>query len=260
MRELFEQFEDIPRLGPMESARRGLRTPVRQRFYRDADVGQEDDGGFPVLLDGRPIQTPARRKLAAPTQGLAEALAAEWEAQREVINPALMPLTRLANTIIDGVTHERHAVAADIAKYFGSDLLFYRAGEPHGLIARQAALWDPVLAWARAELGAHFILSEGVVFVTQPERAVAAARAALPSDPWRLGAMHSITTLTGSALLALAVLREHLSALDAWAAAHVDEEWQMQQWGEDDLALARRASRWEEMLAAAMALELLRSG
>lgn len=257
MRELFEQFEDLPNLGPMESARRGLRTPVRQRFYTDASVGQEDASGFPVLLDGRSIQTPARRKLSAPVRTLADALAAEWEAQRVHVDPARMPLTRLANTIIDGVAHERDAVAADIAKYLGSDLLCYRAGEPQGLVDRQATHWDPVLAWARAELGAHFILSEGIVFVAQPERAVAAAQAALPPDPWRLGALHSITTLTGSALLALAVLRGQLSAAQAWATAHVDEDWQMQQWGADDLALERRASRWEEMRAAAVVLEFL---
>ena len=257
MRELFEQSEDAPRVDPVEAARRGLRTPLRQRFYRDVAVG-EGEGEFPVLLDGRTVRTPAGRNLSAPTRALAEAMAAEWEAQRGLVDPAHMPLTRLADTIIDGVASEGAAVAAaEIAKYLGSDLLFYRAAQPEGLVASQATHWDPVLAWAREALGARFILSEGVVFVPQPQRAVAAAQAVVPADPWRLGAVHSITTLTGSALLALAVLRGRLSAAEAWVAAHVDEDWNMQHWGRDELALARRAFRWEEMRAAARVLELI---
>jgi chaperone required for assembly of F1-ATPase len=145
-------------------------------------------------------------------------------------------------------------VAEEVAKYLGSDLLFYRAGMPEGLVARQAQRWDPILAWAHRVLGAHFMLVEGVVFVPQPDAAIAAARAAIPADPWRLGAVSSITTLTGSGLLALALDHGQIDTDAAWAAAHVDEDWQMEHWGRDDVALARRAYRFGEMQAAATVL------
>jgi chaperone required for assembly of F1-ATPase len=244
----------------MAAARRGMRPALRKRFYRDATVGAAEAGAFPVHLDGKPVRTPARRMLAAPAAPLAAAIAAEWQAQGDVVDPARMPLTRLANSIIDGLGDDalaRVAVADEISKYVGSDLLLYRAGEPAELVARQAEFWDPIIAWAREALGAQFMLSEGVVFVAQPERALTAARSAVPADPWRLGAVHSITTLTGSALIALAMLHGALSAEDAWAAAHVDEDWNMQQWGRDELALERRAFRREEMQAATTVLRLL---
>ncbi|HEX2216650.1 MAG TPA: ATP12 family protein [Xanthobacteraceae bacterium] len=257
MREMFEDMFREP-IDPMESARRGMRPPLRGRFYRTASAGEEEGGSFPVLLDGRPVRTPARRLLAAPTEPLAADVAAEWEAQQEVVDPARMPLTRLANTIIDGVCDAVPDVASEVTKYIGSDLLFYRADQPEGLVREQTLLWDPVLAWAHEALGARFILTEGVVFTAQPDRALAAVAAAVPREPWRLGAVHSITTLTGSALLALAVLRARLTAEAAWTAAHVDEDWNIAQWGRDELALARRAYRWEEMRAAATVLDHLR--
>ena len=210
-----------------------------------------------MLLDGRPVKTPARRTLAAPTRALAEALAAEWEAQRDVVDPAKMPLTRLANSIIDGVADTPAAVAAEAEKYLASDLVCYRAEGPDGLVARQAGAWDPVIAWAREALGARFVVGEGMVFVVQPEAALAAARAALPRDPWRLGAFHAVTTLTGSALIALAVLNGRLGVEDAWRAAHIDEDWNMDFWGRDELALERRAARYAEMRAACLVLRTL---
>jgi chaperone required for assembly of F1-ATPase len=231
-----------------------LRPQLRQRFYAHAGVGEEP-GGFPILLDAKPVRTPARNLLAAPNRALANSIAAEWEAQEEFIDPARMPLTRLANTIIDGVGGARKEVAGEIAKYLGSDLLFYRANGPDRLVARQSERWDPILAWARASLGARFVLAEGVVFVQQPEEAVGAARAEIPAhDPWRLGALHAITTLTGSALIALALARGELSVENAWAAAHVDEDWNMELWGRDELALQRRSFRFAEMQAAATVL------
>jgi chaperone required for assembly of F1-ATPase len=258
MRELFQAPQDDPEPDGTEAARRAMRPMLRTRFYKQAIAGEETDGLFPVLLDGRSVRTPARRLLAAPARALADSLAAEWDAQREAIDPALMPLTRLANTIIDGVSDAPEAVADDIAKYLGSDLLCYRAEGPAGLLAQQGAYWDPVLAWARDELGARFILSEGVMFVAQDAGAVAAARAAIPADPWRLGAAHAATTLTGSALLALALVHDRLRGEAAWEAAHVDEDWNMAQWGRDELALRRRAFRWDEMKAAATVLATLR--
>jgi chaperone required for assembly of F1-ATPase len=204
-----------------------------------------------LTLDGKPVQTPARRPLAAPNIALARVIAAEWNVQREVIDPATMPLTRLANAIIDGVAEKPGSVAAEIEKYLASDLLFYRANSLQQLRERQAAQWDPILAWARDAFGAHFKLSEGVVHVAQPEAALKAAAAAMPADPWRLGAVHVITTLTGSALIALAVARGALSAETAWQAAHVDEDWNMEQWGKDEMAMQRNALRYAEFAAAA---------
>jgi chaperone required for assembly of F1-ATPase len=254
MRDLFDGiFRDEP-LDPTEVARRALRPQLRRRFYERVEV-EGGDGNFRIVLDGRPVRTPGRRPLAAPTHALAQALAAEWEAQHDVIDPARMPLTRLANTIIDGVAATRTAVAADVERYLACDLVFYRAGGPAGLVVRQAKAWDPVLAWAREALGARFALGEGIVFVTQSAEALAAASGAVPSDPWRLGALHSVTTLTGSALIALALARGALSLEEAWSAAHVDEDWNLELWGRDELALERRAARFAEMQAAATVLQ-----
>ena len=250
MRDIFEDlFAEPP--DPIASARRSMRA-LKRRFYATAGVA-ESEGGFVLALDGRPVRTPARHLLMLPARPLAEAAAAEWQGQTDFIDPARMPLTRLANTIIDGVATEAAAVTAEIVKYLGSDLLFYRAEGPERLVARQRRHWDPVLAWAR-DRGARFVLAEGVMFVPQPDEAVAVMRAAIPGHPWRLGAVHTATTLTGSALLALALERSAISLDAAWAAAHVDEDWNMEVWGRDERALERRAFRFAEMQAAATVL------
>ncbi len=254
MRELFETL-DPP--DPMGAARRNMRPAPRQRFYERAETASGPEG-HAVRLDGKPVQTPARRPLAAPSLPLGQALADEWEAQRDKIDPAAMPLTRLANSIIDGVGDAPEPVKAEIEKYLASDLLFYRAVSPQPLRERQARLWDPVVRWAKETLGADFEIGEGVVHIAQPAAALAAAAAALPHDPWRLGALNVITTLTGSALLALAMLRGRISADEAWDAAHVDEDWNMEQWGWDELALERRAFRRAEFDAAAKVLASLK--
>jgi chaperone required for assembly of F1-ATPase len=250
MRDLFEM---PPLDDPTDAARRNTRAALRRRFYAKATTVPTADG-HAILLDDKPVRTPARRALAAPTLPLAQAIAAEWQAQADVIDPAKMPLTRLANAIIDGVADVPLPVADEIAKYLASDLLFYRAGAPAGLVELQARHWDPILAWARQALGADFRTGEGVVHIAQPETALAAARAAIPTDPWRLGAAHAATTLTGSALIALALSRGALTADAAWQAAHVDEDWNMAQWGRDELALARRDFRHAEFQAAAQVL------
>jgi chaperone required for assembly of F1-ATPase len=253
MRDIFEEIFANPPLDPTEAARRGMRPSLRRRFYQAATVG-EGEGAFAVLLDGRPVRTPARQHLAAPTRALAAAIAAEWQEQRDVVDPARMPLTRLANTILDGVAASVDAVAADVTKYLGSDLVFYRADRPERLVARQAQHWDPLLDWARSVLRARFVLGEGLMPVSQPEHAIQAAAAYLPRDPWRLGAVHSVTTLTGSAIIALALAAARLLPEEAWAAAHVDEDWNMEQWGRDELALVRRDFQFAEMKAAATVL------
>jgi chaperone required for assembly of F1-ATPase len=256
MRDIFDDvFKNQP-LDPTEAARRNMRPQLRRRFYNAVSV-EPREGGYAVLLDGRPVKTPARRTLAAPTQALARALADEWEAQRDVVDPAAMPLTRLANSIIDGVADKPDAVKAEVAKFLGSDLVCYRAGSPDGLVERQTQHWNPLIAFARDTLGARFVLGEGVMFVIQPDAAIAAAARAIPDEPWKLGAVSAITTLTGSALIALAMAARELSMEDAWAAAHVDEDWNMHQWGSDEQALERRAAREAEMQAAAKVLALL---
>jgi len=231
---------------------------VRKRFYRAVSV----DGAPPrvrVLLDGKPVRTPAKRELAPPTRALAEALAAEWEAQGERIDPRAMPLTRLVNSALDGVAEREDAVRAEIGKYAASDLLCYRAEAPAELVRRQAEAWDPVLAWAGSELDAHLVTSRGIVPVSQPHAALAAIEGVVADlDALALAGHHVITTLTGSAVLALAHARGRLTAEEIWAAAHVDEDWQIGQWGEDAEAKAQRERRWTEMQAASRLLRLLR--
>ena len=256
MREIFtEIFENHP-LDPTEAARRGVRPRLRKRFFKHARADDAGEGRVAILLDGKPVLTPLRRPLAAPSSGLAQAIASEWDAQTDLIDPARMPLTRLANAVIDAVGDRPQPVADEIARYIGSDLLCYRADAPAGLVAKQSQAWDPVLAWAREVYDARFVLAEGVVHTPQPHDAVAVMRATIPRDPWRLAAVSSITTLTGSALLALALAHDAINADTAWNAAHVDEDWQMSQWGQDQLALERRAFRAAEFQAAVTVLKL----
>ena len=246
-------FENVPAEDPMAAARHGARPALRRRFYAKAQTAACAEG-YAVRLDDKPVRTPARNILAAPTPTLARALAAEWQAQREVIDPAKMPLTRLANAIIDGVAARPLPVADAVAGYLASDLLCYRAAGPAELVERQRRHWDPILAWAAQTLGARFACAEGVVAIAQPQLALDAARLAIPQDPWRLGAVHAATTLTGSALIALALLHGRLTFEQAWQAAHLDEDWNMEQWGRDELALQRRTFRLAELEAAVTVL------
>jgi len=247
---------NAPDIDPVVAARRAERAPLRRRFYQTVSVAP-DAGEFRICADGKPVRTPAGRVLAAPMPELAEELAEEWRVQDEFIDPARMPLTRLANSIIDRVASAPGPVADDVRKYLGSDLVYYRAGAPAPLRARQTQHWDPILAWARDALGAEFKTGEGVVHVAQPDAAIEAAAAGIPEDAWRLGALHVATTLTGSALIALALLRGQLSADTAWQAAHIDEDWNLKQWGSDEIALAQRALRFAEFQAAATVLRTM---
>ena len=249
MKELFDDVVGQSPLDPRESSRQSSAAPKRRRFYKDVGVA-ESEGGFTVTLDGKPIRTPSQVIVTIPVRDLAETIAAEWDAQQDIIDPLTMPLTRLANSIVQGVVGRADLVVDDIAKYFGSDLLFYHAEFPEALAAKQGEHWDPVLRWAADDLGAHFILAQGIMPVRQPEQAIANARARLPGDPWRIGALHVVTTITGSALLALAL---HEAACDAdavWAAAHVDEDWNASQWGIDEEVASRRAARRRDFDAA----------
>lgn len=238
--------------------REALRPALPRRFYTSAGHGAQA-GGFCVRLDGRLVRTPGKRALVVPREPLAAALAAEWAAQGEHIDPQTMPFTRFVNTTIDGVIGNETAVKDDIVAFAGSDLVCYRAQGPAELIAEQAAHWDSVLAWARDRLGAGFLIMTGVMPLPQPADAIAAVdRHIADFDAFELTALHLMTTLTGSALLALAHADGHLSVEQAWVGAHVDEDWQIRLWGDDQEASERRQRRWREMSAASQLLALLR--
>lgn len=249
--------EDKP-AGPIKiPGKEALTPPLPKRFYKDVTVGDRE-GGTAVLLDGRPVRTPKKRLLTLPTRALAEAIAAEWAAQTTHVDPASMPLSKLAITALDGVAEHMGEVAADIVKFAGSDLLCYRAEAPAVLVGLQAEAWDPVLHWMEGEIGTRFVLAEGVMPVEQSQAVLdGVAEVVAPYDAMALTSLHVMTTLMGSAVLALAHAKGRLSADDAWAAAHVDEEWQISQWGVDVEAAERREKRLREMQAASRFLQLL---
>lgn len=243
--------------GPMQAAQRAMRPPLPKRFYTDVSVSLRGEA-YAINLDGKPARTPAKRLLAFPAQALADAVAREWAGIAGVIDPARMPLTRLANVAIDRVAETPAEVIAEVVKYAGSDLVCYRAAEPEGLVALQNEHWTPVLDWARDRFGARFRLCEGVRFVEQEPDTIKAFRAEVEriARPFALAALASATQLTGSALIALALASGVLSADAAWVAAHVDEDWQISQWGEDADAKQRRDFRRADFDAAAVVLTL----
>jgi chaperone required for assembly of F1-ATPase len=228
-----------------------------RRFYTTVSTTPDGDT-WQLLLDGRKAKTPGKRPMTAPAEAIAERLASEWAAQKIHIDPASMPLTTLACTAIDAVTLQADAVAAEIVKYAGTDLLCYRADGPEALVAAEAEAWDPLLDWAARELGAIFAVSNGLAHVTQPPGVATNIAAAVGvRHPLSLAALHVLTTLMGSAVLALAVDRRRLSIAQAWRAAHVDEDWQIAKWGVDSEAVTRRAVRHEEAAVAAFVLGVL---
>lgn len=250
--------EDEENLGPMQKAQRQMRPELPRRFYKEVAVAGID-GGATVRLDGRSVKTPGKRALVLPTAALAGAIAGEWRLQGERIDPATMPLTRLANTIIDAVTDRMAEVRADALKYAGSDLVCYRAGHPAGLVALQAERWDPVLRWATGVFGAEFRTVTGISHHEQPQAALdAVARRLGQLDPFTLAGVHELTTLSGSVLIALAVLDRAMPPGAAWAAAHADEDWQISQWGEDFEAAERRKHRRGDFDAAIRLIQLVR--
>lgn len=249
-----DQLEDIHQHlsdpDPVRRAQIQMKNPLPKRFYKDVGIG-EDKGRFTIELDGRPVKTPAKTTLSLPTRAAAELVAIEWRDQADVIDPGRMPVTRLVNSALDGVANEIDAVLADIVKYAGTDLVCYRADGPRSLIDAQAAKWDPVIYWAGDTFGARFILAEGIIHQAQPASAIEAYAGAIARyrDPLALGALHTVTSLTGSALLALALAEGRLSAEEVWSAAHADEDWNIERWGSDREAEARRAHRWQDMKA-----------
>lgn len=242
---------------PATLARGGQARQLPKRFYTLVTV-EARGGGHAVHLDGRPIRTPNKLVLVLPTSSMAAAIAEEWEAQREHIDPMSMPLTRLANSVRDQVDGREVEVRADIAKYAGSDLLCYRAESPAELVAAQSAAWDSVLDWARESLGADFIVCTGLMPVDQTPASRAAIEVAVaPLKSFQLASAHVMTTLLGSVVLTLATEAGRLTPDEAWKAAHVDEDWQVTQWGADAEAARRQESRRSEFLAAVRLRRLL---
>ena len=254
MRDFLEDAEGAVERGEVGpgKANRGRDIPtLPKRFYSSVDV-DEDDAGFAVLLDNKPVKTPGRNPLVVSTKKGAELVAAEWAAVQSEINPLLMPVTRIVNTAIDGVATEMQAVIEDIIRYAASDLLCYRADAPEGLVDLQRQHWDRVLDWIENEHAARFDLAEGVMHIEQPREAIQAFgnRLRQHADPIKMACLHTFTSLSGSALLSLALAEEFLNAEQAWKAAHVDEAWNVKQWGEDHEALERRLQRWTDFEAA----------
>jgi chaperone required for assembly of F1-ATPase len=225
-----------------------------KRFYKEATVGE----GNRILLDGRPVQTPARAPLALPTASLAGAVADEWNAQGETIDPRAMRLTGLANAAIDRIAPDPAAFAAGLAAYGESDLLCYRAEGPPPLVARQAASWDPILAWARARYDVAFEIVAGVIHRQQPAETVERLAATVAArDPFALAGLSPLVTVSGSLIAALALAEGAIGLDEAWAAAALDEQWQVEQWGEDADGAAALAARRADFAAAARFLSLL---
>ena len=253
MREFLQELnDDAEKADPVKQAQLLSKRELPKRFYKEAFV-KEVGGEFAVVLDGKTVKTPARHKLVLPNRALAEMVAHEFNSQRQTIDPAKMPVTRLVNSILDGVVDNMDVVRHDILEFVGNDMLFYRADSPKELVERQHHHWDPILEWIRKDYGARFMLTEGVMFVKQPDDSISAIGEALEAieSPYVLAALHSITTLCGSALLALAVWKGKISLPEAWKLAHLDEDWTIEHWGEDAEAKEKRAYHRAEYEAAA---------
>jgi len=228
-----------------------------KRFWTEADAAPVD-GGWGVALDGRPVRTPRRAALVLPSAALAEAIAAEWAAVEDEIRPETMALTGIANAAVDIVGADPAAFAASLVAYGESDLTCYRAEGPQPLVARQVAVWEPPLKAVEARHGLVFRRTAGVMHVPQPAETVGRLHGVLTGlSPWRLAPLQPLVTLSGSVVLGLAVLEGVLEAEAAFAAAHVDDLWQAEQWGTDELAEADRAGRRQQFEAAARFLALL---
>ena len=228
-----------------------------KRFYKDVAV-EPSAGGFGLLLDGRPVKTPGRVPLAVPTAGLGEAIAGEWRAQGETIDPRSMPLTGLANAAIDRIAPDAATFAAGLARYGENDLLCYRAEGPTELVRQQADAWDPYLAWARGRYDVELKVTAGIVHVGQPDSTVERlGKAVAARGPFELAGLSPLVTVSGSLVIALAVAERAFTPDEAWEVATVDERWQTEQWGADDEAVAALANRRRDFDAGALFLSLL---
>ena len=221
-----------------------------RRFWTTA-TAVPAPGGFAVQLDARPVRTPLKAPLILPTPGLAEAVAAEWQAQEGKIDPETMPFTRTTNSAIDKVAPQQAAVVEMLAAYGDSDLLCYRAEGPADLIARQAEAWNPILAWAAEVLHAPLVATAGVMHVDQPFESLAILHRRVDElSPFQLAAFHDLVAISGSLVLALAVTRKRVTAEAAWDLSRIDEDWQISLWGEDEEAAEVAARKRSAFLQA----------
>jgi chaperone required for assembly of F1-ATPase len=224
-----------------------------KRFWTLVTTGDNE-----VHLDGRPVRTPGRAPLVLPTPALADAVADEWRAVQGEIDPRAMPLTGLANAAIDRIAPDKATFAAGLSRYADSDLLCYRADGPEPLVARQAALWDPLLDWAQTRYDVHFERATGVIHVAQPPATLARLGEAVAArDAFHLAGLSPLVTVTGSLVAALALAEGAFDAETVWTAAQVDEDWQAEQWGRDELAARTTAARRAEFDGGARFLGLL---
>lgn len=227
-----------------------------KRFWKEA-AAVPAAGGWAIELDGKPLRTPARKPLVAPSEALSRAIAREWNDAGETVDPRAMPLTGLANAAIDRIAADPGSFAAGLAKYGESDLVCYRAEGPRELVARQEASWDVLLGWARRRFDVDFCTTSGILHLPQPEETVRRLTHAVASlDPFSLAGLSPLVTISGSLIAALAVAERQLSPRQAWEAVTVDEEWQREQWGADADADAALGSRRSDFFAAARFLEL----
>ncbi|MEM1372413.1 MAG: ATP12 family protein, partial [Pseudomonadota bacterium] len=235
--------------------------PVERVEPLDAGAAADGHDRYQIKLSGRTIKTPARQTLALPTEALAEAIADEWRAQGDLIDPQSMPLTKLANTTCDGILARADDVRAEILAFVGRDLVCYCAATPFDLFERQQTQWAPALRWAERTFGCPLVTTEGLMPIEQPTEVLAGAKSAIDRlAPWQLGAVHVITTLTGSGVMALMLANEAILPESVWDAAHVDDTYQAEQWGADAEAEARLDYRKAEMLSACRFLEAVREG
>jgi chaperone required for assembly of F1-ATPase len=258
MRDIVYSDQPLSDPDPVKRAQNAMaRQVLPRRFYAEATI-VEEDGRFAIKLDGRGARTPGKNILSLPTHLAAYCLAREWNEQVEVINPHLMPATRIVNTALDGVSAMMAEVGTEIADFAGSDLVCYRAADPPGLVRLQDQHWNPVTDWARDVLGARFVLAQGIIHASQSPEALAKVKGTLSAydDPVALACLHVLTTLSGSCLIALMAASGAASGEAAWQAATVDEVWNNEFWGQDEEAAVRIARRKEESTTA---LGLLRA-
>jgi chaperone required for assembly of F1-ATPase len=229
-----------------------------KRFYTQARAAPAESG-FTVTLDGKPLRTPGKATLLVPTEALAVAIAEEWQAQSDDIDPLQMPLTRLAATAIDRVAPQRGAAVAEILAYVGSDLVCFRASEPAALVARQESVWQPLVAWVRERYDVALAVTTGIVAAPQQPRVADAIRRVVESlAPLPLTVLHALTTAAGSVVVGLAAMEGRLDVAGIWAAAQLEEDFQIERWGEPPESAARRQALRRDIEASCRFLALLR--
>lgn len=228
-----------------------------KRFYKQVSIAKADSG-YEIRLDDRPIRTPAKATLLLPTQSLADAIAAEWNAQTDKIDPQSMPMTGLSNAAIDHIQPDVPRFAANVSVFGESDLLIYRAEGPRSLVERQQALWDPIISWASKRYDIGLVTTVGIIHKPQAQSTLDRLRdtvAGLP--PFQLAALNNLVTISGSLLIGLAMIEKAINADEAWNAGHIDELWQVEQWGDDEFAIKARTHRKRDFDSAAHFLSLL---